>query len=107
MLRWLLTGINYRAYNQNAQTWASKTLLESFGLDIADLDAQLADTLGLPVTSKIVSEAIAGLAIHPNDVILAIEEFLFPNENGKYPTDGSYVSNPYKYPMQEITYSPP
>lgn len=106
MLRWLLTGINYRAYNQNAQTWASKTLLESFGLDIADLDAQLADTLGLPVTSKIVSEAIAGLAIHPNDVILAIEEFLFPNENGKYPTDGSYVSNPYKYPMQEITYSP-
>lgn len=106
LLRWVFTGINSRNYNYSTGKWADKTLLESFGLTIDDIDAELADMFGMPAGSRILSETIGGIAIHPNDVILAILELMFPKETGKFPTDGTYSPNPYVYPMQELTYSP-
>ena len=105
LLRWVFTGINSRNYNYSTGKWADR-LCESFGLTIDDIDAELADMFGMPAGSRILSETIGGIAIHPNDVILAILELMFPKETGKFPTDGTYSPNPYVYPMQELTYSP-
>lgn len=108
LLRFVFTALNYRTYNNLTNEWEGEGLLGLFGLDLEEVDLDLADSLGLDANSGlgVVSSIIASLAIHPDEAVLAILELIIPNETGQYPSNGTYESSPYLYNMQELTYTP-